>query len=129
MKIAINFDSTCVKNDFPKIGEDIGAVEVLRDLVSQGHKLILSTMRSDGQRHGDVLTEAIGWFADNEIQLYSVGKDKGQEHWTSSNKCFADLYIGDDALGCPLIYPDKGKPYVNWVAVKETLKEKGILKY
>lgn len=36
MFIAIDFDGTCVSNDFPKIGKDIGAVPVLKELVEKG---------------------------------------------------------------------------------------------
>ena len=46
MKIGIDFDGTCVTHEYPKIGKDIGAVPVLKELVEKGHKLILNTMRS-----------------------------------------------------------------------------------
>ena len=45
MVIAVDFDGTCVTHAFPKIGEDIGAVPVLKRLVKAGHKIILYTMR------------------------------------------------------------------------------------
>lgn len=45
--IAVDFDDTCVKHEFPRVGEEIGAVKVLKLLVANGHKLILWTMRSD----------------------------------------------------------------------------------
>ena len=45
MIIGIDFDGTCVKHAFPAIGDDIGAVPVLKELVDKGHKLILFTMR------------------------------------------------------------------------------------
>jgi len=37
MVIAIDFDGTCVTHDFPKVGKDIGAVPVLRELVENGY--------------------------------------------------------------------------------------------
>ena len=47
MYIAIDFDGTCVTHEYPNIGKDIGAIPVLKQLVKDGHKLILYTMRSD----------------------------------------------------------------------------------
>ena len=47
MIIGIYFDGTCVKHAFPAIGNDIGAIPILKELVDNGHKLILYTMRSD----------------------------------------------------------------------------------
>ena len=47
MIIAIDFDGTCVTHEFPKIGKDIGAIPVLKELTNKGHKLILFTMRSN----------------------------------------------------------------------------------
>lgn len=40
MKIAIDFDGTCVYHEFPKVGGDIGAVPVLKRLVEEGHQLV-----------------------------------------------------------------------------------------
>ena len=45
--IAVDFDGTCVEHDYPAVGMEVeGAVEVLRALVKQGHRIILYTMRS-----------------------------------------------------------------------------------
>jgi len=117
MKIALDFDGTCVKNEYPKIGEDIGAVPILLELVSKGHKLILHTMR-----YGDGLRAAELWFKDNNIPLYSVQKDKGQHHWTKSSKCNADIYIDDKGLGCPLVKKENERPYVDWSKVIELIE-------
>ena len=57
MIIAVDFDGTCVKHAYPKIGEDIGAVPVLKEMVKNGHQLVLNTMRS-----GKLLDEAVQWF-------------------------------------------------------------------
>ena len=32
MIIAIDFDGTCVTHDFPRVGSDIGAIPVLKNL-------------------------------------------------------------------------------------------------
>jgi len=121
MEIAIDFDGTCVTHDYPRVGEDIGAVSVLKQLVEKGHLLILYTMRS-----GKELDDAVNWFSENGIKLYAKQYNPTQKDWTSSNKCYAQLYIDDAALGCPLKY-DKKRPYVDWVEVLEQLKSRGIL--
>lgn len=125
MKIAVDFDGSAVKFAYPSVGEDIGAVPVLKDLVKAGHKLILCTMRS-----GKELQDAVDWFKDNGIELYGVNEDPGQSNWTQSPKPFAHLYIDDQALGCPLITndPDEERPYVDWAKVRILLTELGYLK-
>lgn len=149
MKIAIDFDGTCVEHAYPEIGADIGAVPVLKRLVAAGHQLILFTMRS-----GEKLNEASRWFEENGIPLYGIQSDPEQATWTSSPKCFANLYIDDAALGIPLKqdywdarWPDNpipkpleeidmecdfflgldGRPYVDWEKVEGILKSKNIL--
>lgn len=68
--IAVDFDGTCVKHRYPYVGEDIGAVPILKKLVENGHKIILLTMRDSGT----VLRDALGWFRKNEIPLYAVNQ-------------------------------------------------------
>jgi hydroxymethylpyrimidine pyrophosphatase-like HAD family hydrolase len=46
MIVAVDFDGTCVTHEFPRVGEEIGAAEVLKELTDKGHKIILFTMRS-----------------------------------------------------------------------------------
>ena len=109
MIIAVDFDGTCVKHAYPKIGEDIGAVPVLKRLVSDGHQLVLNTMRS-----GELLGEAVKWFESNSIKLSGVNHTPRQESWTSSPKVYAHMYIDDAALGCPTIMDENGRVYVDW---------------
>ncbi|PXV62518.1 hypothetical protein CLV62_11960 [Dysgonomonas alginatilytica] len=138
MDICIDFDGTCVTHEFPRIGEDIGAVPVLKELVDAGHKLILFTMRSDRKKKKKVgeetviveenfLADAINWFVDNGITLYGVQKNPTQRFWTTSPKAYGHLYIDDANLGCPLITPTEGRPYVDWVETRKYLVERGIL--
>jgi hypothetical protein len=109
MIIAIDFDGTCVKHAYPKIGEDIGAVPVLKEMVKNGHQLVLNTMRS-----GKLLDEAVQWFVDNGIKLSGANHTPGQATWTQSPKVYAQLYIDDAALGCPTVMDDNGRVYVDW---------------
>lgn len=120
--IAIDFDGTCVSHEYPNEGEDIGAIPILQKLVENGHELVLFTMRS-----GIGLDSAVQWFLRNDIRLYGVQYNPTQTSWTCSNKAYAQLYIDDAALGCPLIYPEEGRPYVDWDTVKELLTKQGLL--
>ena len=124
MYIAIDFDGTCVTHDYPKIGKDINAVNVLKKLVTNGHKLILNTMRS-----GKELKDAINWFKKNDIELYGANENPTQKKWTNSPKVYAHLYIDDAAIGCPLKMDlsISDRPFVDWEAVSCSLKDNGIL--
>lgn len=141
MIIAIDFDGTCVTHEFPKVGKDIGAASVLNKLVSQGHQLILFTMRSDikqpksddyniHKRGGKYLTAAVNWFKKNNIPLYGININPTQSGWTSSPKAYAQLYIDDAALGCPLIFNSEicNRPFVDWDSVHSALQKTGVLK-
>lgn len=125
MTIAVDFDGTCVTHEYPRIGKDIGAAPILKQLVKNGHQLIVFTMRS-----GKYLDDAVKWFKENEITLYGINYNPSQIEWTTSPKAYAQLYIDDAALGCPL----KGglivgeRPYVDWISVEHLLEERGILK-
>ncbi len=117
MIIALDFDGTVVSHEYPHIGEDIGAVPVLKELVAAGHKLILFTMRS-----GKLLDDAVAWFERNGIELYAVNENPEQKSWTSSVKVHANIYIDDCALGCPIRYEeDIRRPFVDWKKVREIL--------
>ena len=89
MVICVDFDGTC----------EIGAVEVLKKLILNNHKLILFTMRS-----GKKLAEAVEWFNKHDIVLYGINTNPTQHTWTTSPKAHASLYIDDRRLGVPLIY-------------------------
>ena len=124
MYIAIDFDGTCVTHDYPRIGKEIGATEVLKRLVEAGHKLILNTMRSDKE-----LQDAVNWFKKNEIELYGVNENPTQKRWTNSPKVYAHMYIDDAALGCPLINAPElsNRPFVDWDSIDLQLIQKGII--
>jgi hypothetical protein len=121
MIIAIDFDGTCVTHAYPDLGDDIGAVPVIKRMVKCGHHIILFTMRS-----GEELYDAVEWFRLNDIPLYGVNTNPDQHRWTASPKAYAHLYIDDAALGVPLIHPTVGRPYVDWKAVTKifNFKEK-----
>ena len=124
MYIAIDFDGTCVTHDYPRIGKEIGATEVLKRIVEAGHKLILNTMRSDKE-----LQDAVNWFKKNGIELYGVNENPTQKRWTNSPKVYAHMYIDDAALGCPLINAPElsNRPFVDWDSVGRKLIQMGII--
>ena len=124
MVIAIDFDGTCVTHEYPKVGKDIGAVPVLKKLREKGHLLILHTMRFE-----ETERDAINWFIANDILLYGVNRNKTQWRWSKSPKIYANLYIDDAALGCPLKTDPElsDRPFVDWEAVEKLLIEREIL--
>lgn len=76
------------------------------------------------------LIDAVNWFRQNEIPLYGINKNPTQLGWlTTSPKVYAELYIDDRTLGCPLIMkPDYAKrPFVDWKKVEEILTESGLI--
>lgn len=124
MIIAVDFDGTCVEHDYPSVGIDVeGAVEVLRAIVAKRHRLILFTMRS-----GSKLDDAVRWFRDRKIELWGINENPEQREWTSSPKVYADIYIDDSAIGCPIRFIDGVRhPVVNWSKIRSILESDGIL--
>ena len=121
--IALDFDGTVVTHAYPEVGEDIGAVAVLKELVAQDDKLILWTMRS-----GKLLEEAVAWFKKHDIPLWAVNENPTQTEWTSSPKLHADLLIDDSALGCPTCFLDgERRPAADWRRIREMLVRMGYL--
>lgn len=141
INIILDFDGTVVTHDFPRIGKDIGAVPVLKELIKQGHHLILFTMRSDVENPtsnhpeiialpGNYLSEAVAWFESHDIPLYGIQTNPTQHTWTTSPKAYGHLTIDDSAIACPLKF-DKNisdRPFVCWNTIELLLKERGILK-
>jgi ribonucleotide monophosphatase NagD (HAD superfamily) len=120
----IDFDGTCVKHEYPKIGAEIpNAANVLKRLTDKGHQIILFTMRS-----GKEFDEALKWFEDKEIKVFGKNTNPTQSTWTKSPKSYAHVMIDDSALGCPLVYEvGSDRPYVDWFTVETMLEERGLL--
>lgn len=117
MVIGIDFDGTIVEHTYPYIGAAVPfALETLKQLQDNGHKLILWTMRSDSY-----LDEAVDYLTKNGITLYGINTNPTQKEWTNSPKAECQLYIDDAALGCPLKYHIEKRPYVDWLSVRSLL--------
>lgn len=134
MDICIDFDGTVVMHEYPKVGADVeGAVDVIKKLIANKHNIILWTMRSGKELH-----DAVDWYKKREIPLYGVNCNPSQGEWTKSPKAYAQIYIDDAALGCPLLVnivkdgdedlKQVGRPFVDWKKVEELLELKGIIK-
>jgi hypothetical protein len=138
--ICIDFDGTCVTHDFPRIGKSIGAEEVLKELATYGHRLILWTMRSNKTEvkstspeinsvADNYLDYAVNWFKKNNIPLYGINTNPTQNTWTDSPKAYSNFVIDDTAIGCPLKYDDSlsPMPFADWAKIKTLLIEKHLL--
>lgn len=99
MTIAVDFDGTIVEHKYPAIGSERPfAVETLKMLIADGHRLILWSVRE-----GDLLDEAIKWCEDRGIVFYAVNKDFPEEDLSAykdhSRKLKVDIFIDDRNIG------------------------------
>lgn len=98
MIIAIDFDGTIVEHKYPGIGKEIPfAIETLKKLQKDNHKLILWTVRED-----ELLDEAINFCKERGLEFYAVNSNYPEEkdsHNHFSRKLKADLFIDDRNLG------------------------------
>ena len=119
--IAVDFDGTIVEHRFPSVGKPIpGAFRWLKKFQKAGAKLILWTMRSDGRapntvHGGDYLADAVNFCKAHGIEFWAHNANPEQLSWTGSPKAYAQIYIDDAALGCPLKPDSSGeRDMVNW---------------
>ncbi|MBE6301610.1 MAG: hypothetical protein E7085_07155 [Parabacteroides distasonis] len=99
MVIAIDFDGTIVQHRYPAIGEELPfAIETLKRLQKEGHKLILWSVRE-----GRLLEEAVSFCRERGLEFYAVNRDYPEEEKERNNhfsrKLKADLFIDDRNLG------------------------------
>lgn len=108
MIIAIDFDGTIVEHRYPSIGRELPfAIETLKKLSEEGHRLILWTVRE-----GRLLEEAVTFCRERGLEFYAVNRDYPEEEKGKNNhfsrKLKADLWIDDRNLGG---LPDWGTIY------------------
>lgn len=117
MRIGIDFDGTIATDNFPDVGEPVPhAFDVMKQWESDGHQLVLWTVRS-----GPALEKAIQFIWDNDVKLYAVNRVPGQLKYSSSPKAHCHIFVDDKAVGCPLVYPKRGAPYVDWPEVEKAV--------
>lgn len=108
MTIAVDFDGTIVTHEYPNIGKEIPfAVQTLKKLQENGHKLILWSVREK-----ELLDEAVRWCHERGLDFYAVNKDYPEEEKEKNNhfsrKLKADIWIDDRNVGG---LPDWGTIY------------------
>ena len=108
MTIAVDFDGTIVEHRYPSIGQELPfAIETLKKLTEEGHRLILWTVRE-----GKLLEDAVSFCHERGLDFYAVNRDYPEEEKDRNNhfsrKLKADLWIDDRNLGG---LPDWGTIY------------------
>lgn len=108
--IAIDFDGTLAHHEYPKCGSLVPfAKETVLKLQAHNVRWILWTMRSG--RH---LEEAVSMLRLEGLRPWGVNHNEEQT-WTTSPKCYAQLYIDDAAFGVPLIKDEwSDREFVDW---------------
>jgi hypothetical protein len=119
MIIAVDFDGTIVTHKYPDIGEELPfAIETLKTLISEGHKIILWSVRE-----GKLLDEAVNWCHKRGLDFYAINKDYPEEDISKnmyfSRKLKVDYFIDDRNIGG---LPDWGTIY-RIINEKKTLME------
>lgn len=98
MVIAVDFDGTIVKHRYPAIGEERPfAIQTLKMLRDEGHRLILWTVREREE-----LAEAVEWCRARGLEFYAINSDFPEETKDNANysrKLKADLFIDDRSFG------------------------------
>lgn len=118
--LAIDFDGTIVKDQFPYIGHpNENAIESLQELKSYGVKLILWTCRSQ-----EYLTDAVNFCKKNGVIFDYINKPVPDPHFGKpedrSPKPFAHMYLDDRS------YP----PFPGWNVFMDYFRDSyGIIKH
>ena len=97
MTIAVDFDGTIVEHKYPEIGKEKPfAIQCLKQLQSEGHRLILWT-----SREGDLLDEAVAFCHERGLDFYAVNCNQPEDALFKkyTAKVMADVYIDDHNLG------------------------------
>lgn len=98
MVIAVDFDGTIVEHRYPEIGREVPfAIETLKKLIEDRHRLVLWTVRE-----GKLLDEAVEYCRKRGVEFYAVnGNYQEEKHGNSdfTRKINADVFIDDKNLG------------------------------
>lgn len=109
MVIAVDFDGTIVEHKYPAIGKERPfAVATLKQLMEDGHKLVLWSVRT-----GELLDEAVAWCEERGVRFYAVNGnlDEDANCMNSDNFCRklkVQMFIDDRNVGG---LPDWGSIY------------------
>ncbi|MBR2654718.1 MAG: hypothetical protein IKD59_09240 [Lachnospiraceae bacterium] len=123
MIIAVDFDGVLCENRWPDIGRpNMKMITRLKELQSQGHKIILWTCRTDNDfkdynRNDEVrhlLTEAVEWCKDFGLAFDYVNENSKENISIYKNDCrkvHANIYI-DDQNASPEFMEKYNIPFV-----------------
>ena len=115
--LGVDFDGTLVDHKFPDIGFEVPyAFDVLRRLQFNNTHVVLFTCRS-----GLFLDHAVKYCKERGIEFWGVNENPLQKAWSTSPKAYCNFYVDDSNLGCPLVIPAHGRPYVDWIKVGHDL--------
>ena len=124
MTIAVDFDGTIVEHKYPGIGrEKPFAIDTLKQLKEDGHRLILWT-----SREGELLSDAVRYCQDRGLVFYAVNSNQPlgglfEKKESGSSKVIADIYIDDRNLGG---IPDWGTIYYQISGLREKAHQKHL---
>lgn len=101
MIIAVDFDGTLCKSEFPSIGEPkYEVISLIRQMIDNGNEVILWTTRN-----GKELEDAVKWCEDYGLHFCAINDHapSNKEQYagmyeTESRKVYADVYIDDHNL-------------------------------
>lgn len=105
MIIAIDFDGTLHTGTWPNIGAPAPyAIDTMRKLKEDGHKLIIWTSRGNGE-----LLDAINWLLDQGIPFDRVNDNcplNTEKYGSNSRKVYAHCYVDDKQVGGLPTWPE-----------------------
>ena len=102
MMIAVDFDGTIVENEYPKIGKEKPyAVDTLKALSREGHRIILWTSRS-----GRELEDAVFWCRLHGLFFYAVNSNTPNQPLTSGTEAGSGFRRPGILEMSPKIVPD-----------------------
>lgn len=132
MIVSVDFDGTCVTHEFPNTGKNIGAEIVLKQLQENNIDIICVSMRSEEQKDSFGINTIKGiknWFEKENIKLLDINRNPNQDKWSKSRKIYANYYIDDQFIGCPLKFDEEysDRPFVNWYKVAIILSNMGLI--
>ena len=92
--IAVDFDGTLCKNQWPEIGPPIEPViDYIKQLKEEGNKLIFWSCRE-----GEMMAQAVVWCAEHGLHFDAINAnlpERIKEYGTDPRKIGADYYIDD----------------------------------
>lgn len=111
--IAIDFDDTIFKDDYPFVGEPLpGAIDAINKYYNQGHTIIIWTCRE-----GEPAEEAI----------LALEREGAKYHFFNNNVPDRIAQYGNDSrkIGCDILIDDKALPFliigIDWAEIDMVL--------